>query len=101
LDLVHVAKWAGGGFTYDKNHPTKGTLKKAIEQLKAYLPPGVVPTMLPPAIGTWIGEANDKDRENLARIVTDLSKIMSSEVATREAKRLMEFARGLTINSIK
>src|SRR5262249_45180475 len=33
LGLVHVAKWAGGEFTYDKNYPNKGTLKKALEQL--------------------------------------------------------------------
>ena len=101
LDLVHVAKWAGGGFTYDRNYPKKGTLKKALEQLRSYVPAGVVPPTLPPVIGTWIAEANKRDSKDLAIIVTKLSQIMSSEAATREAKRLMELAKGRTINSIK
>jgi hypothetical protein len=71
LDLVYVAKWAGGGFTYDRNYPKKGTLKKALEQLRPYVPTGVVPPALPPAIGTWIAEANNRDREDLATAIAN------------------------------
>jgi hypothetical protein len=101
LDLAYVAKWAGGGFTYDRNYPKKGTLKKALEQLRPYVPARVVPSTLPPAIGIWIAEANNRDREDLANLVTKLSRIMSFEAATREAKRLMDAIKGLTINSMK
>jgi hypothetical protein len=100
LDLVHVAKWAGGGFTYDKNY-TKGTLVEALEQLRPYAPTGVVPPALPSAIGAWIAEANERNRKELAHLVAQLSRIMNSEAARREAERLMERAKGWTINSFK
>jgi hypothetical protein len=101
LDLVHVAKWAGGGFTYDRNNPNNGTLKNALEQLRPYVPTGVVPLALPPAIGIWTAEANNRVREDLATAIAKLSQIMSSEKATREAKRLMGLIKGRTINSFK
>jgi hypothetical protein len=100
LDLVHVAKWAGGGFTYDKNY-TKGTLVEALEQLRPYAPTGVVPPTLPSAIGAWIAKANTRNRKDLNSIVAQLSQTMNSEAARREAERLMERAKGWTINSIK
>jgi len=101
LGLVHVAKWAGGEFTYDKNYPNKGTLKKALEQLRPYLPTGVVPPALPPVIGTWIAEAKARNRKDLDHLVAQLSQIMNTEKARLEAERLMEQAKGWTINSIK
>jgi hypothetical protein len=56
LDLVHVTKWAGGKFKYDKNYPENGTLKEALELLRPYMPTGAVPPTLPPAIGTWVAK---------------------------------------------
>ena len=46
FELLNVAGSFGGGFSFDKNYET-GTLLEAIEVLKPYLPPGVVPKVIP------------------------------------------------------
>ena len=79
LNLLFIAERLGGGFTFTKSNGT-GKLIKAIELLRPYAPPGVVPRVLPSStIGTWKNKASKKNKKDRARMEKGLSRILHPE----------------------
>ena len=79
LNLLFIAERLGGRFTFTKSSGT-GKLIKAIELLRPYAPPGVVPRVLPRStIGTWKNEASTKNKKDRAKMEKGLSRILNPE----------------------
>jgi hypothetical protein len=78
-NLHFIAERLGGRFTFTESTET-GTLIKAIELLRPYTPPGVVPPVLPiSTIGTWKNKASAKNKRDRARMEKQLSLILNPE----------------------
>jgi hypothetical protein len=79
LNLDFIAERLGGKFTLTKSTRT-GTLIKAIELLRPYVPPGVVPRVLPiSTVVTWRTKASTRNKRDRARMKKELSLILNPE----------------------
>jgi hypothetical protein len=89
LNLLFIAERLGGGFTFTKSNRT-GTLIKAIELLRPYAPPGVVPRALSHStIGTWKNKASTKNKKDRARMEKSLSLRFNPEAVEANLVKYM------------
>jgi hypothetical protein len=89
LNLRYSSRRKGKQFTFDKNSG-EGTLTKALDLLRPYVPVGVVPNVPPRStIETWIVKDNERNAADRARLEKQLLQVTDLDSAKRTLERLL------------
>jgi hypothetical protein len=89
LNLRYFSRRKGKQFTFDKNSG-EGTLTKALDLLRPYVPVGVVPNVPPRStIETWIVKDNERNAADRARLEKQLLQVTDLDSAKRTLERLL------------